>query len=180
MNNCLIVCLFEQPNYLVWFVIDIEMKITAIACEMEQEGAYFDKELATLYREKYSRLAEESQEKINEFFAPVRGQTYVPEVDENGNIIGPLKKPVKIEWPLNVVSSDQVLAALWKMGIKPENSQAGTLEALAKIYPIMQVILDYRSDNHMVTSFFDPLIEKVNPVTGRIHASFSNDLRQRK
>lgn len=135
---------------------EIEFKITEISAQMEQEGANFDVALAKKYLIKFQRLTQEKQDEINKFFEPLR-----------------YKKGLKLaEWPINVSSSDQVVTALNEMGISCEDSQEPTLKALKEIYPICGTILECRSANHMVTSFFKPYIECVNKKTGRIHASF--------
>lgn len=149
----------ESPTMqkLYHLLVDLEFKITEIAAEMEQEGANFDKDLAQIYLKKFENLAAEKQEELNKFFEPLR-----------------FKSDFKLqEWPVNVGSSDQVVSALNAMGIQCEDSQEPTLKALSKIYPICNTILECRSANHMVTSFFRPYIEMINPKTGRLHANFN-------
>lgn len=132
---------------------NIEMKICEIACEMEQEGAKIDADLTRNYLAYWENLANGYRERINEFFAPIRGKVS--------------------EWPINVVSADQTKIALSLMGVSVEDTTAEGLEALAKEFPIASDIVEFRSANHMVTSFFRPLLEQMNPKTGRIHASFN-------
>ena len=134
---------------------EIEMKVTNICAEMEQEGAYFDKELASIYLRKFKASAAEKLEKLLKYFEPLRG---------SGKLT---------EWPINFNSPDQTVAALNAMGIQCEDSREPTLSALSKVFPICNTILEYRSDDHMVTSFFDPLLKMVHPKTGRIHSNFN-------
>jgi len=135
---------------------NVEFRITEIAAQMEQEGANFDKDLAEVYLKKFEKLAAEKQNELNSFFEPLK-----------------YKSDYKLqEWPINVSSSDQVVSALNAMGVKCEDSQEPTLKALSKAYPVCKTILECRSANHMVTSFFRPYIEMVNSKTKRLHASF--------
>lgn len=134
---------------------DVEMKVTNICAEMEQEGAYFDKELASIYLKKFKHLASEKLKVLLDYFEPLRGTDKIT------------------EWPINFNSPDQTVSALNAMGISCEDSKEPTLSALSKVYPICQVILDYRSNDHMVTAFFDPLLKMVHPKTGRIHSNFN-------
>lgn len=137
-------------------LVNVEFRITEIAAQMEQEGANFDKDLAEVYLKKFEKLAAEKQDELNSFFEPLK-----------------YKSDYKLqEWPINVSSSDQVVSALNAMGIKCEDSQEPTLKALSKAYPVCKTILECRSANHMVTSFFRPYIEMVNSKTKRLHASF--------
>jgi len=149
----------ESPTMqkLYHLLVDLEFKITEIAAEMEQEGALFDKDLAEKYLDKYTKIVKEKQDKISEFFKPL------------------LNKPdFKLqEWPINVSSADQVVSALNAMGISCEDSQEPTLSALSRVYPICKTILECRSANHMLTSFFRPYLEMINPKTGRLHANFN-------
>lgn len=149
----------ESPTMqkLYHLLVDVEFKITEIAAQMEFEGANFDKDLAEVYLHKFEKLTEEKQEELNKFFEPLKYKS-----DFNLQ-----------EWPINVSSSDQVVSALNAMGIVCEDSQEPTLSALGKVHPICNTILECRSANHMVTSFFKPYLEMINPKTGRLHASFN-------
>lgn len=135
--------------------INIEMKVTNICAEMEQEGAYFDEGLAKIYRQKFQASAVMKMKILLDYFEPLKGTDKIT------------------EWPINFNSPDQTVAALNAMGIQCEDSREPTLSALSKVYPICETILDYRSDDHMVTAFFDPLLKMVHPKTGRIHSNFN-------
>lgn len=149
----------ESPTMqkLYHLLVDVEFKITEIAAQMEFEGANFDKDLAEVYLHKFEKLTEEKQEELNKFFEPLKYKS-----DFNLQ-----------EWPINVSSSAQVVSALNAMGIVCEDSQEPTLSTLGKVHPICNTILECRSANHMVTSFFKPYLEMINPKTGRLHASFN-------
>lgn len=149
----------ESPTMqkLYHLLVDVEFKITEIAAQMEFEGANFDKDLAEVYLHKFEKLALEKQDELNKFFEPLK-----------------YKSDFKLqEWPINVSSSDQVVSALNAMGIMCEDSQEPTLSALSKVHPICNTILECRSANHMVTSFFRPYLEMINSKTGRLHANFN-------
>lgn len=147
--------ILEYPSMskVLGLFLNIEMRICEIACEMEQEGAHIDADLCRNYLEYWKNLADRYKEKILNFFSPVKSKVE--------------------EWPINIVSTDQVRDAFAAMNIHVDDTTSESLTALSKEIPIANDIVEYRSANHMVTSFFGPLLEQINPKTGRIHASFN-------
>lgn len=134
-------------------LLKLELPVCEVLADIEQDGVGFDQKLCEHFTQKFSASAEIYQEEANKFFAPIKDQV--------------------VQWPIVLTSPNQVVDALCLMGIQVENSQADTLEALSKRFPICRTILNYRSDTHMITSFFKPLSEFVHPNTNKIHANFN-------
>lgn len=73
---------------------------------------------------------------------------------------------------INLDSPPQVMDALGNMGIKIEGTRSWQLQPLAKHHPAIEKLLEYRSVQKLLSSYGLPLLDHINPVTGRIHADF--------
>ncbi|MGK7875381.1 MAG: bifunctional 3'-5' exonuclease/DNA polymerase [Xenococcaceae cyanobacterium] len=73
---------------------------------------------------------------------------------------------------INPRSSKQVLAALQAKGISVQSTSAQVLIPLAKEYPVIQALLDYRSLSTRISTFTEGLPEHIHPITGRIHPNW--------
>lgn len=73
---------------------------------------------------------------------------------------------------INPNSPQQVLAALQATGIPVNSTNQKELVPLAKRYPVIQALLDYRHLSKITATFADSLPKHVHPVTGRIHPTY--------
>lgn len=85
---------------------------------------------------------------------------------------------------LNVASPRQLETILFdELGLEPETTKKtktgarstdqGVLEDLARVHPLPQAILDYRSVSKLKSTYLDALPRQVNPETGRIHTRYN-------
>jgi DNA polymerase-1 len=74
---------------------------------------------------------------------------------------------------LSVDSNTQMIKALRQLGLPIEDSvNRQVLERLEVEHPIIKSILEYRKLQKLVTGYGEGLIDKINPITGRLHGSF--------
>ena len=74
---------------------------------------------------------------------------------------------------INLDSHTQLTAALKRLGVPvPDSTRNWKLQPLAKDYPVVATLLDYRTVQKSLTSYGENILEEINPVTGRIHANF--------
>jgi DNA polymerase I-like protein with 3'-5' exonuclease and polymerase domains len=73
---------------------------------------------------------------------------------------------------INLDSPGQIVDALLNMGIKIEGTRSWQLQPLAKEYPAVEKLLEYRTVQKALTSYGLTLLDHISPVTGRIHADF--------
>ncbi len=84
----------------------------------------------------------------------------------------------------NVASPRQLETILFdELGLEPETTKKtktgarstdqGVLEDLARLHPLPQAILDYRSVSKLKSTYLDALPREVNPETGRIHTRYN-------
>ncbi|MDQ3907967.1 MAG: DNA polymerase, partial [Acidobacteriota bacterium] len=74
---------------------------------------------------------------------------------------------------INLDSHTQLSAALKRLGVPvPDSTRNWKLQPLAKDYPVVEKLLDYRTYQKSLTSYGENILEDINPHTGRIHANF--------
>ncbi len=74
---------------------------------------------------------------------------------------------------INLDSQAQVSDALRNLGVPiPDSTRGWQLQPLAKDYPVVGKLLEYRGVAKALTSFGENILEFVDPRTGRIHADF--------
>lgn len=72
---------------------------------------------------------------------------------------------------LNLDSPIQVVKCLNDMGVPVESSDVKEL-AKHKKNPIVNLLLTYRKYSKFITTYGEPMINRINPLTGRLHTSF--------
>ena len=73
---------------------------------------------------------------------------------------------------INLDSPLQIRTALARLGIKVDSTSEWRLHNLAREHPVLALLLDYRGLSKSLSAYGLGLLEYINPVTGRIHASF--------
>ncbi|NES97404.1 MAG: DNA-directed DNA polymerase, partial [Desertifilum sp. SIO1I2] len=73
---------------------------------------------------------------------------------------------------INLRSPKQVLAALQAQGIAVTSTNTQTLIPLANEYPVIQVLLNYRSLSTRISTFTEGLPQHIHPITRRIHPNW--------
>jgi len=58
------------------------------------------------------------------------------------------------------------------------STDVSVLEELAKIHPLPQKILDYRSLAKLISTYIDALPQQVNPHTGRVHTTYNQTIAE--
>ncbi|HYL98253.1 MAG TPA: DNA polymerase [Blastocatellia bacterium] len=73
---------------------------------------------------------------------------------------------------INLDSPTQITDALSRMGIKVDGTRNWQLQPLAKMHPVIQKLLEYRTVQKSLSSYGSTLLEHINPITGRLHPHF--------
>lgn len=71
---------------------------------------------------------------------------------------------------INLDSPLQLLGAFKKLGVDIPSTGEGVLSQTE--HPLAKKVLEYRGFEKMITAFGESLLEKINPVTGRLHPDF--------
>lgn len=135
-------------------VCRLEFEFTKALCEMELNGIKLDvkKWRAIMGDTECERQAAEKA--ISDILAPLEDQISLFGVSL-----------VDVDSPL------QLKKALNKFGIKLENTSEAELKKY-KGLEIIDAILKYRKHSKLITTYAEPLIAKINSVTGRLHTEF--------
>jgi DNA polymerase I-like protein with 3'-5' exonuclease and polymerase domains len=72
---------------------------------------------------------------------------------------------------VNIDSNVQLKSALTKYGLSLESTDVSELKKHAGL-PIVDALLEYRRTQKLVSTYGESLLEKIHPVTGRLHTDF--------
>ncbi|MCM3639670.1 DNA polymerase [Priestia aryabhattai] len=138
----------KQPN-LKSVYFDIEQKITPVCIDMEDIGFDVDFHFGEEYKNELQRQVDDLEVKIKKVFGDI-----------------------------NINSSQQLQAVLYdKMKLEDvsgkRSADAKTLKKLAKKEPRIKLILDYRELKKLLSTYIEPLPQKVRPDTKRLTGVFN-------
>lgn len=175
-------------------IIDLEIRTLPVICSMELNGVKLDVE-------HWSRLADETELKTIElgnalkeeiankldfskyetFYDVVMDFSIIAKTKLTKTLTNQLKEITDKEVmrkafhdAINLGSSKQVQNILVKIyGIDIDNTNEKTLSKFSYDHPIISKILSFREQEKKNTSFGKAFLEKINPVTGKIHTNYN-------
>jgi len=134
--------LAQHGNILEYFET-VEMSLLSIVSDMELRGYDIDTEYAERIAEDLRKQADDAHKRV------------VTEFGDDVNLNSPKQLKTAIER---------------YVGKTIENTDAKkTLKPLAKDWPIISDLLEYREVSKLLSTYYDALPELINPKTGRIH-----------
>ena len=139
----------------------LEFSVIEVTAEMELIGVLINTDRWKEIVEQVNERREETQHLIFREFSSV--------VQQN-NLFG---APV-----ININSSKQLLSYLSKLGVKTKSGEPlpstdeSVLSEIKDKYHIIKLLLDYKGDEKVVTTYGKALLKKINQKTGRLHATF--------
>lgn len=77
---------------------------------------------------------------------------------------------------LNLDSPAQLLKSLNSLGVPLKTTDVGELSKHAK-NPVVKMLLDYRKEEKFVTTYGEPMINRIHSKTGRLHTNFTQMVR---
>lgn len=135
----------------------LEFGVVPVVSEMELRGSLIDQKK---WRAHIAEL-EEKRDQINrEIQNDLKHLSPYTQVDLFGNEID----------NFNLDSPVQLLAIFKRLGVELPNTSEATLAKTE--HPLARKILDYRAFEKMITAFGETILEKINPVTNRLHPDF--------
>jgi DNA polymerase-1 len=137
-------------------VAQIEFECVVPLAALELNGFYLD---AARWREQLEKVSAER----------LRLSDELQEMLAAGALQGSLFGRAEI----NLESQQQVSDALRGLGVPvPPSTRSWKLQPLAREYPAVAKLLEYRAVHKAATSFGETILNDVHPVTGRLHADF--------
>lgn len=135
----------------------LEFSLVPVVAEMELKGSLIDIEKWRSYiaelEQKRDFLNAEIQESIRHL------SSYAQE-----DFFGNVSDTVNLDSPI------QLLQVFKKLGVELPNTSESTLQKTN--HPLAKKLLDYRACEKMITAFGESILEKIHPVTGRLHPDF--------
>ncbi len=135
---------------------EIELPLTEVLHNMECRGILVDKNALLNLEEKLDQRITSLQDEI----FSIAGEEF--------NIDSPKQLQKILFEKLNLPHKKRT-----KTGYSTDSE---VLEQLAKVHPLPAKILEYRSLAKVKNTYVIPLIESINPETGRIHPTFHQDI----
>ena len=155
---------------------NIEMEVLPTFVDIEENGIYFDFDLADKLSEKYNNILKQREE---EFWEACK--EYNRDIESYRRIHG---INCKLDNPINIGSPAQISILLYdilhlepkgKVSRNKEGKPGTGEEVLAKIdHPICKAILRYREMAKLISTYVDKLPLIVNPLDNRVHAKFNS------
>ena len=139
-------------------VAQIEFECVTAVAALELAGLYLD---AACWREQIEKVKKERVILAEDL------QAMLAEGSSQGSLFANARADINLD------SHTQLSAALKRMGVPlPDSTRNWKLQPLAADYPVISKLLEYRTVQKSLTSYGENILEEINPVTGRIHASF--------
>jgi len=136
-----------------------EFAVTKVVGEMELKGVYINK---GKWKEIINNLGKRRDELTEEFYNKISGYYEYNAVDLFGNTAP----------PININSQPQLLELFnKKVGLNLPSTGDPILETVN--HPLVNLLREYRKYEKLISAFGDSLLDKINPVTHRIHPEFN-------
>ncbi len=164
---------FEQPGNeeLYKLFTEVEVPLIQVTASMQRVGVAIDTELANKLNREYNAKMEEITKVIEE------------QINVYSDIITKFRMThynTKLQNPINFNSSDQLAILLYDIigcnnGNK-ESPRSVDENALKHIdLPLTNAILEYRTVKKLLSTYIEAIPNKIEKVTGRLHASFNQN-----
>ncbi len=148
----------ELQDLNLFKVAKLEFAATVVVAEMELRGVYVN---ATKWREIIKSLEEKRDKFAIEFQEAIK--PYYPSTQMN--LFGGMADTI------NINSNVQLMDLLNnKLGLDVPSTNDAFLQRVMN--PIVDILRNYRGYSKLVSTYGEKLLEKTNPVTGRIHPEF--------
>lgn len=138
-------------------VAKLEFSLVPVVAEMEIKGSLIDQ---VRWREHISQLQEKRDEINHTIQEDLKPLSRHVQVDLFGNDVD----------VINLDSPLQLLDAFKKLGVNIPSTGEAVLAQTE--HPLAKKLLEYRGYEKMITAFGETVLEKINPITGRLHPDF--------
>lgn len=150
---------------------EVEVPLIQVTADMQRTGVEIDMDLA-------NKLKTEYDAKLEEVTATVRSE--IDKFEDKIVKYRMIHYNTKLQEPINFNSSEQLAILLYDIigCVNPDKEKPRGVDekALSHInIPLTQAILEYRSITKLLSTYIDAIPAKIEPSTGRLHASFNQN-----
>lgn len=150
---------------------EVEVPLIQVTADMQRTGIAIDMELANKLKVEHDAKLIEITEKVNE------------EINKYEDAIIKYRMThynTKLQEPVNFNSPDQLAILLYDIigCINPDKEKPRGVDEKALKHiniPLTNAILEYRTINKLLSTYIDAIPAKIEPTTGRLHASFNQN-----
>ncbi len=135
----------------------LEFSVVPTVAEMELHGSLID-------QEKWRKYIAELREKRNTINKKIQVDLRHLSPYSQVDLFGNESDTINLDSPL------QLLNAFKKLGVELPNTAEATLQKSS--HPLAKQLLEYRAYEKMITAFGESILEKIHPLTGRLHPDF--------
>lgn len=140
-------------------IAKLEFAATKVVAEMEHRGVYINTEK---WKDIIKDLKVKREENALSFYSAIKNYYPYQSMDLFGNA----------QPPININSQVQLLDLFNnKLSIGIPSTGDAILEGVR--HPVAEILRNYRKYEKLISAFGESLLEKVNPVTGRLHPEFN-------
>lgn len=159
-------------------MMNIEMPLVPVILDTELRGIALDSKTCEKLKIEYNDKLKVCNERFNQVVEPLK-DTVLQYIRSNST----LTNSCKLQWPINFDSPLQISELLYKV-LKVDSSKGTStgvteLKEIAEktnnkvVKEIIEILLEYRKVQKLLTTYIEKLPEVVNPKTGKIHCNFN-------
>lgn len=150
---------------------EVEVPLIQVTADMQRTGVEIDMDLANRLKSEYDAKLTDITERVRE------------EIDKFEDKIVKYRMihyNSKLQEPINFNSSEQLAILLYDIigCVNPDKEKPRGVDekALSHInIPLTQAILEYRTVTKLLSTYIDAIPARIEPSTGRLHASFNQN-----
>lgn len=150
---------------------EIEVPLVQVTADMQRTGVAIDMDLANRLKTEYDAKLEETTNRVNE------------EINKYEDSIIKYRMThynTKLQEPINFNSAEQLAILLYDIigCVNPDKDKPRGVDEKALKHiniPLTNAILEYRTINKLLSTYIDAIPARIEPTTGRLHASFNQN-----
>ena len=152
-----------------WVMDNIELPVLPVIIDMEETGINVDKEYCKVLHDKYTKKLQDAEKACYECL-----DKYKDEIE----LYKRTTPNHKLSDPISLSSPTQIAIILYDiLKLKPKSHkdfgrQTGEQVISLIDHEFPKLLLEYRAQSKLITTYVDKLPNVVNPETGRIHPQF--------
>lgn len=150
---------------------EVEVPLVQVTADMQRTGVAIDMDLANRLKTEYDGKMEEAVTKVNEEINRYKDNIIKYRMTHYNT---------KLQEPINFNSPEQLAILLYDIigCVNPDKEKPRGVDEKALKHiniPLTNAILEYRTINKLLSTYIDAIPAKIEPTTGRLHASFNQN-----
>lgn len=155
-----------------WIMDNIELPVLPVIIDMEEQGIRVDKEYAAQLHDKYTAKLQAAEKACYDCISKYKDEI---ELYKRMTPNHKLSNPISLSSPVQIaILLYDILKLQPKTAARNGNARGTGEEVLSSLdHEFPKLLLDYRAQAKLITTYVDKLPAVVNPKTGNIHPSYN-------